>query len=495
MFAVVPLLVVSSVLTECCTAAGTAAADHTRPAIGLSFSRDIRPILSDNCFQCHGPDADTREADLRLDLREAAIAPRDDGAAIVPGKPEASLVLQRIRTDDETLRMPPPETGKKLTPQQIAILERWIAQGAPYESHWAFRPVVRHAPPPVRRPQWCNNAIDRFVLKQLEQAGLSPSPPADRHTLIRRVYLDFLGVLPSVEEADAFAADPRPDAYARLLDRVLASSRFGERWGRHWLDHARYADSHGYTNDNERVMWPYRDWVIRALNADMPFDQFTIEQLAGDLLPNATLDQIVATGFHRNTLINTEGGTKADQFHDEQVKDRADTTGAVWLALTIGCAKCHSHKFDPISKREYYQLYAFFNTTADRNSVAPTVKAPTPDQRFQLERLAARRRELERRLRDDTDRPHRQRDWEQRLIAQTDRAAAAEQSADGDWVVLEIDGKSKHGATFRKLDDNSLLVGGANRASDEYQVRGWTPLTRIRSVRLEVLTHPSLPKG
>jgi len=326
----------------------------------VSFSRDIRPILAENCFQCHGPDENTLEADLRLDRREGAIAELDSGeVAILPGDPEASALIARVAESDEDLRMPPADTGKRLTAKQIELLKQWIANGADYERHWSFAPVRRPELRTVEDDERARNGIDYFVLANLERHGLAPSPEADRYTLIRRVHLDLIGLPPSVDEVDAFVNDKRPGAYERMLDRVLASPRFGERWGRHWLDQARYADSHGYTNDNARTMWPYRDWVTEAFNRDLPFDQFTTEQLAGDLLAEPTLDQLVATGFHRNTLINSEGGTKADQFRDEQVKDRVDTTGVVWLGLTVGCAKCHTHKFDPISQEEYYQFYAF----------------------------------------------------------------------------------------------------------------------------------------
>jgi len=470
-----------------------------RPVVAgeVSFNHDIRPLLAEYCFKCHGPDPDTREADLRLDLPEAATADRDGQAAIVPGKPEASLLLARVAAEDTALRMPPEETGLKLSAEQIQLLRDWIAAGAEYQPHWSLLPMQRGDLPPEKQTGWVRNPIDRFILARLEEEGLSPSPAADRYTLVRRVYLDFLGVLPSIDEADAFVEDRRPGAYERLLDRVLASPRFGERWGRHWLDQARYADSHGYTNDNQRTMWPYRDWVIDAFNRDLPFDRFTIEQLAGDLLPDPTLAQQVATGFHRNTLINTEGGTKADQFRDEQVKDRVDTTGGVWLGLTVGCAKCHSHKFDPISQTEYYELYAFFNSTADRNSTTPVIKAPTRQQQAALEQLDAERSGLQQRLAEDPSRAARQAAWEAALIERAEAAAEKAQSPEKDsmWTVLELDAKSEQGALFAKLDDNSILVSGVNEPQEQYQVRAWSPLTKVRSVRLEALTHPDLPKG
>jgi hypothetical protein len=461
----------------------------------LSFNRDIRPLLAENCFQCHGPDPGPREAELRFDIREIAVATRDGSAAIVPGDADASGLIVRVNSQDPDLRMPPAETGKRLTVEQIEQLRRWIDSGANYQRHWAFEPVRVHPLPEKTGDAWANNPIDRFVLEKLRQNGLRPSLRADRYTLLRRLYLDLLGVLPSIAEAEAFDADNRPDAYERLVERVLARPAFGERWGRHWLDQARYADSHGYTNDNERVMWPYRDGVIAALNRDQPFNQFTIEQLAGDLLPDSSLAQTIASGFHRNTLINTEGGTKADQFRDEQVKDRVDTTGGVWLGLTVGCAKCHSHKYDPISQTEYYQLYAFFNSTVDNNSVPPVVKAPTANQRNRTADLNRRHTQLMAKLENDQQRTQRQQEWETALVKRYQKQTTIEPTglAGTKWIVLELDGKSDDGATFTSSPDRSLLVSGKNTIADFYQLTARSPLTTIRSVRLEVLTHADLP--
>lgn len=333
------------------------------------YNRDIRPIISNNCFYCHGPDEKKREAKLRLDVRDNALAEHDSGQAIVPGKPDESELLKRILSHDKDEVMPPPKAKKPpLTEEQIATLRRWIEQGAPYEGHWAFLPLNSAPPPAVKDPTWVRNPIDQYILARLESEGIRPSPEADRPTLIRRVYLDLLGLLPSPEEVAAFVADPAPNAYEKLVDRTLANPHYGERWGRHWLDQARYADSNGYSIDSARAMWPYRDWVIKALNDDLPFDQFTIQQLAGDLLPKPTKSQLIATAFHRNTMINEEGGTKPEQFRVESAIDRVNTTGAVWLGLTVGCAQCHSHKFDPISQREFYQFLAFFNQGEDVNS-------------------------------------------------------------------------------------------------------------------------------
>ncbi len=462
----------------------------------IDFNRDIRPLLADYCFKCHGPDEGTLEADLRLDTRDGALADLGGRIAIVPNKPEQSVLLKRITASDPDERMPPPEAGKMLGPEQIALLRAWIEQGAPYASHWSFDAIRRPPLPPLNDAAGSSrHAIDHFVQAKLEELGITPSEEADRHTLIRRVYLDFLGVPPTVDQVAAFVSDNYPAAFERLMDRVLADPRFGERWGRHWLDQARYADSHGYTNDNARIMWPYRDWVINAFNRDVPFDQFTTEQLAGDLLDEPTLDQLVATGFHRNTLINSEGGTKADQFRDEQVKDRVDTTGLVWLGLTVGCAKCHSHKYDPISQTEYYQIYSFFNSTADSNSTSPTIQAPSSQQQQMLARLDQQIAALRGRLEGDAKREQRQSAWEAELVETAQRLESDASAESVEWTVLELDGQSDNDATFTRLDDNSLLVSGNDVARDWYKLTARSPLTSIRSVRVEALRHESLPLG
>ncbi|MGI9240957.1 MAG: DUF1549 domain-containing protein, partial [Verrucomicrobiales bacterium] len=340
----------------------------TAPLIALppvEFNRDIRPILSDRCYYCHGPDEETQEADLRLDTREGALA---DGA-IVPGKPDESELFYRITTDDEDDTMPPPKAKKpKLSAEEVELFRRWIEEGAEYQGHWAFEPLAETVAPES------SHLIDHFIDRRLAQEEIKPSPRADREILIRRAYLDVIGLLPTPDQVADFVADTRPDAYERLVDSLLTSRHYGERWGRHWLDGARYADSDGYAPDGARQMWPYRDWVIRAINDDMPFDQFTIEQLAGDLLPDPSKAQLVATGFHRNTLINSEGGSDPEQFRVEAAIDRTNTTGAVWLGLTVACAQCHTHKFDPLQHREYYEMYAFFNSGEDRNNRGATIE-------------------------------------------------------------------------------------------------------------------------
>jgi len=346
--------------------AGVYAAEHAAEKGVPDFATEVRPVLSKHCFSCHGPDDKGRKGKLRLDQRASAIGKGKSGElAIVPGKPAASEVVKRIFTSDEDDLMPPPEAKKPLSDADKDILKRWIAAGADYQPHWAFQPPVQEALPPVKNPTWSANAIDRFVLAKLDAEKLAPSPEADRITLIRRVSLDLIGLPPTPAEVDAFISDQSPDAYAKLVDRLLASSHYGERWARKWLDLARYADTNGYEKDRPRSLWPWRDWVINAINADLPFDQFTIKQLAGDLLPDATQQDRIATGFHRNTMINEEGGIDPLEFRFHAMNDRVATTGKTWLGLTTLCAQCHTHKFDPIPHREYYQLYALMNNAEE----------------------------------------------------------------------------------------------------------------------------------
>ena len=342
------------------------AADSTGEPRPLDFNRDIRPILAENCFYCHGQDGQKREADLRLDDRAAAIA----AGAIVPGDAGASTMLERIHSTDPDVLMPPPTSNRRLSDHQKQLLDRWIKAGAEYQPHWAFAPPVRPAPPAVQRADWVRNEIDRFVLAKLEAAGLAPAPEADRATLIRRLHADLTGLPPTPAEVDAFVADPRPDWYVSLVDRLLASPHYGERMALPWLDAARYADSNGFQQDGDTWQWIWRDWVVNALNADMPFDRFSIEQLAGDLLPNATLEQQIATGFNRNHLLNGEGGAIAEEQRFNNLFDRVDTTSTTWLGLTVACAQCHDHKYDPITRADYYGLLDAFNRVSE--SGAPT---------------------------------------------------------------------------------------------------------------------------
>jgi hypothetical protein len=330
----------------------------------VDFARDVKPILSDNCFRCHGNDSGSREADLRLDIPDGKLgpfAPRDGYAIVTPGKLDDSTLIMRITSDDDDVRLPPPKSNKHLTPVQVETLKRWVEQGANWGKHWAFEKPVRPATPAVHDQSWPKNDVDRFILARLEKEKITSSPRAEKSTLLRRVALDLTGLPPTPEQVDAFIADTSPDAFEKQVDRLIASKSFGERQARHWLDNAGYADSNGYSHDFPRSIWPWRDWVINAFNADMPFDEFTTEQLAGDMLPGATLDQKIATGFHRNTQINTEGGIDPEQFRVESIVDRVGTTATVFLGLTVACAQCHDHKFDPISQKEYFQLFAFLN--------------------------------------------------------------------------------------------------------------------------------------
>jgi len=355
---------------------GTASAAD-RP--GLEYNRDVRPILAENCFPCHGPDSAARKADLRLDRREVAI----EAGAITPGETEASELIARINSRDPEEVMPPPATSKKLTQQQRDLLQQWIAAGALYQSHWSLIPPRRPEMPKVRNAAWVRNPIDYFVLAKLEENGLRPAPEADRRTLARRLSLDLTGLPPDPADVDRFANDPAPNAYEKLVTHFLDSSRWGEHRARYWLDVARYADTNGYHFDNFREGWAFRDWVIGAFNRNLPFDRFTVEQLAGDLLPGSTLDQQVASGFNRCNMTTNEGGAINEEYQVLYTRDRTEAVSQVWLGLTAGCAVCHDHKFDPISQREFYELSAFFNNTTqpvmDGNvkDTPPTVFVPS----------------------------------------------------------------------------------------------------------------------
>lgn len=389
---------VAPAVTSAATSAGT-----------VDFAAQVWPLLVERCHDCHGPEA--AEGGLRLTSREALLAGGDSGQpAIVPGDPGASRLLRLVRGEEDNLRMPPADAGEPLAAAEVDLLAAWVADGAAWPAglattssgpaHWSFVPPRRPELPAVRDAAWVSNPIDRFVLARLEAEGLSPAPEADRYTLARRVALDLIGLPLDPAEVTAFVADRAPDSYERLVDRLLDDPAYGEHWAGQWLDLARYADSKGYGSDPLRTIWRYRDWVIGAYNANLPFDRFTIEQLAGDLLPNAVAETILATAFHRNTMSNDEGGTDDEEFRVAAVKDRVDTTFQVWMGLTIGCAKCHSHKFDPISQREYYAAFALFNQTADadRNDEEPKLVTPTPRDQAELDALAAREAALETQL-------------------------------------------------------------------------------------------------
>ncbi len=359
-------------------------------ADSVDYQRDVQPILARNCFQCHGADDATRTAGLRLDESAGAAAQLESGRrAIVPGKPDESQLFVRITASDASVAMPPEETGKKLTAAEIETLRKWIAEGAPYAAHWAYSKPAPNPIPTINNAAWPANPIDHFVLARLEQEGLAPSEAADRPTLIRRVSLDLTGLPPTPEEVHAFVNDSRPEAYELLVDRLLASSAYGERWAAMWLDLARYADSQGYAPDGARTIWRWRDWLIGSLNDNLPYDQFTVEMLAGDLLPEPSPLQLVATGFNRNTQLNTEGGVNLEEFRHAAVVDRVNTTFAVWMGTTIACAQCHNHKYDPFSQREYYQLFSIFNNTDDFNTDDPVLEVPQVGREADVARLKA----------------------------------------------------------------------------------------------------------
>ncbi|MGH9768438.1 MAG: DUF1553 domain-containing protein [Blastocatellia bacterium] len=465
----------------------------------VQFNRDIRPLLSDRCFYCHGPDEKNRKAGLRLDTFEGATKDRGGYRAVAPGKPDESELLRRVLAQDTSEVMPPLRAKKPaVTPQEAELLRRWIAQGAKYEGHWAFQPLAQVAPPAVKNRQWARNEVDHFILARLERERIAPSPEADPRTLIRRLSLDLTGLLPQPAEVATFVSSfnkargrGREVVYNALVERLLGSPHYGERWGRHWLDQARYADSNGYTIDGDRVMWPYRDWVIKALNDDLPFDRFTIEQLAGDLAPQPpdarkAKAQMVATGFHRNTFINEEGGVDREQARVEQVMDRVNTTGAVWLGLTVGCAQCHSHKFDPISHKEYYQLFAFFNSTADVNNVGPTVTVKRGELFGRVEQDdALARRELQPEA------------WEQTEIARLEASPTVKSTATAvEWKPLNvIEFDTEANGALKMLDDGSLLIASPASPNDAYRVLGRIASSRVAAVRLRVLPHEALPKN
>lgn len=460
----------------------------------VSFNRDVLPILSANCFACHGPDEETREADLRLDQRTAAI----DHEAIVPTKPDDSELIARIESNDADLKMPPPETNHKLSSEEIKTLRLWIQGGANYETHWAFRKPTRPNLPAVRNTAWPKNEIDHFVLARIENAGLTPSAKADRYTLARRVYLDLIGLPPTPEEADAFVNDTSDDAYRKLVDRLLDSPQYGERWARRWLDLARYADTNGYEKDRPRSIWPYRDWVIRAINDDMPYDQFTIEQLAGDMLPDATQSQKVATGFHRNTMLNEEGGIDPLEYRFYAMVDRVATTGTVWLGLTTGCAQCHSHKYDPISHTDYFRLMALLNN-ADEPDLALKTSDIIAKREAIVERISKLEADLPRKF--PLDKPDV--GGEQESSVEEQRAANLnaemnkwiQSQSPVNWRVWKPSQASSNLPKLETLSDGSVLSTGDITKRDVFKLT--LPVTKtqlpITAIRLEALPDERLP--
>lgn len=451
----------------------------------IHFNHDIRPILSENCLLCHGPDHTGRKADLRLDQAENAYAAHDTGTPIVPGKVDRSEVIKRITSSDPDEHMPPPKSGKKLSPKQIELIRQWIAQGAKYEKHWAFIPPTRPELPAVSDAKWCRNPIDRFVLARLESEGLKPSPEADRATLIRRLYFDLTGLPPTLKEIDDFLNDKSPDAYEKVVDRLLANPHYGERMALDWLDAARYADTHGYHIDSGRDQTAWREWVINAFNSDMPFDQFTVDQLAGDLLPHPTTAQRVATGFVRNNMVNFEGGAIPEEYLTAYIIDRVDTVSTVFLGLTMRCCQCHDHKYDPFTQKDFYQLYAYFNHVPEngldgqKGNAAPFISTPTAAQQLKIDQLASSVRQLKEKLAEpmpEVDAA--QAKWE---------LTAAEQTP-AKWIELDPKEMTSQGGSKLSLRTNhEIVVAGKTPETDVYTLHLHSDLKKITAVRLEAL--------
>jgi hypothetical protein len=493
---------------------GSVRAQKAEPAASgqkVDFTRDIQPILQANCFECHGPEK--ARGRLRLDVRAAALKGGLTGAAVIPGNSEQSLIVRRLLGLDDEEQMP--KDADPLAAGQIALIRAWIEQGASWPEtgsphaaseggieepqHWAYRAPRRPPLPEVRKTDWVRTPIDRFVLARLEKEGLTPSAEAPLEVLVRRVSLDLIGLPPSPQETDAVAADAARDgrdaAYERLVDRLLASPHYGERWARPWLDLARYADSHGFEKDLPRVMWKYRDWVIAALNRDMPFDRFTIEQVAGDMLPNATQDQQVASGFHRNAMTNEEGGIDPEEAHHEVLVDRVNTTSTVWLGSTLACAQCHNHKYDPFSQKDYYRMMAFFANAdyevrrlGDGTKFSETmIDVPTAEQETKRKAIQAEIDRMNEQLRTDTPALRQaQVAWEQTM--------RLEPSAR--WTVLTPKSvAATGGAVLTASRDGSVLASGDNPGYAVYTIDAVAPLARITAIRLEALPDPSLPKG
>ncbi|WP_013627995.1 PSD1 and planctomycete cytochrome C domain-containing protein [Rubinisphaera brasiliensis] len=440
----------------------------------VDFQRDIRPILSDKCFACHGPDEEHRGGELRLDTQ--------DGAwewAIVPGKPDESEVIARIESDIPEVQMPPASADKHLTDEERQLFRDWIKQGAEYEVHWAFQPPTRPEVPQNLDASWIKNPIDAFVLQRLQREGLSPSTPADRVTWLRRVSLDLIGLPPTIAEVDAYLADDSAEADAKQIERLLASPHFGERWGRIWLDAARYADSDGYEKDKPREMWFYRDWVVNAFNADMPYDEFIIQQIAGDLLPEPSQREMVATGFLRNSMINEEGGADPEQFRMEAMFDRMDAVGKAVLGLTTQCAQCHTHKYDPLTQHDYYRMFAFLNNTHD--AVIPVYTESEEEQRRQI---LAEIHAIEAALKQQHP------DWQQEMAAW--EAGIREDVQN--WEVLEPLETPFEGQKFRVLPDHSIVSEGFAPKGSSPEFLTKSNQQQITGMRLELLTHPQLPR-
>jgi hypothetical protein len=443
-------------------------------AQAVDFNRDVRPVLAQQCFTCHGMDDHGRKGKLRLDLPESALGAGKSGEiAIVPGKPDASEVVKRILATDEDEVMPPPHTKKVLSEKDKATLKAWIAEGANYEAHWAYTP-----------PKAINAkaSIDQFIRARLEKEGLKPSPEADAYTLVRRVYLDLIGLPPTPAEADAFVNDKAPDAYGKLVDSLLNSKQYGERWARRWLDLARYADTNGFEKDRPRQIWPYRDWVVKALNDDMPFDQFSIKQLAGDMLPNATPEDIIATGFHRNTMLNEEGGIDPNEYRFYAMVDRVGVTGTAWMGLTLNCCQCHTHKYDPILHTDYYSVMALLN-----NADEPTYFIPTPEIKAQQDANVVKIEQLERAL------PSKFPGGTAAMKSRFANWIAEESKVASTWQIIRPTAMKTTMPHLEEQPDGFILGSGDISKSDVYDLSFKAPIKGVTAIKLEVASHPSLP--
>ena len=446
-------------------------------AAEVDFNREVRPILSNHCIACHGPDEEERKANVRFDTREGALE------ALVPGDPGKSELFHRVTTDDEGDLMPPPEKGKRLSKKEVATLEKWIQQGAQFERHWSYAKPTRPEVPRSATSAWGHNEIDAFVLAQLEEKGVEPSPEADRWALARRVSIDLTGLPPTFEESKAFVEDPSPQAYEHFVDALLAKPAYGERWARVWLDLARYADSAGYADDPPRTIWAYRDYVIQSLNENKPFDQFTVEQIAGDLLPEPVEEQLVATAFHRNTLTNSEGGTDDEEFRSAAVVDRVNTTLQTWMGTTMACAQCHTHKYDPITHHEYFGVYAIFNQSedSDKKDERPTLPILTDEDRAERADLEKTIAEIETALAAPSPQTLQGlKNWERKT---RQRLAGADP-----WTVLEpVTMKASSGASIQAQPDDSLVISGKEAETERYVLETRSTVKLITAVRLETL--------
>ena len=469
-------------------------ASATDAAQTIDFNQDIRPVLSENCFRCHGPDGDQREADLRLDTPQRAFRDLGGHFALVPHKPDESELYLRIIDPDNDIRMPPPDSGKRLTDHQIHLIRQWIEQGARWQKHWAYIEPQKPDVPDVEHAGFVRNAIDRFVLGGLRKAGLQPSPSADRVTLIRRLSFDLIGLPPSPQDVDEFVTDPDGDAFEKLSRRLLQNPHYAERMAMYWLDLVRYADTNGFHFDQHRDIFPYRDYVIRAFHENKPFDQFTIEQIAGDLLPDATLEQKVASGYNRLNMVATEGGVQPKEYLAKYATDRVSTTATVWLGSTMGCSECHDHKYDPFTMRDFYSFAAFFadlqevgRYTIGINELPPQIAVPIPEQAARLEQLDRKIARLTRDL--ETAIPESdlgRMEWEQQVRSNL-KAICAQ------WMCLRPESSLSSGdATLTLQDDLSVQASGTNPDTDTYTVIVHTDQTNITGIRLEVLTHPDL---